>query len=71
MNDTSTSAAHGLLETGTLVLFRVLDTQTELSPDKENVFVRVDLVFDDDDEDIRPEEVAEWAAFGFLFTVTT
>ena len=71
MNDTSTSAAHGLLETGTLVLFRVLDTQTELSPDKENVFVRVDQVFDDDDEDTGPEEVAEWAAFGFLFTVAT
>ena len=71
MNDTSTSAAYRLLETGTLVLFRVLDTHTEISPDKDNVAVRVELVFADDDEDIGPEEVAEWAAFGFLFTLGT
>jgi len=71
MNDTTTSAEHHLLETGTLVLFRVVDTQTELSPDKENVSVRVELVFADDDEDIGPEEVAEWAAFGFVFTLAT
>jgi hypothetical protein len=69
MNDTSTSAGHRLLEIGTLVLFRVVDTHTELSPDKENVFVRADLVFEDDDEDTDPEEIAEWATFGFLFTL--
>jgi len=69
MNDTSTSAAHGLLETGTLVLFRVVDTHTEASHDKENVFVRADLVFTGDDEDTDPDEIAEWAAFGFLFTL--
>jgi hypothetical protein len=69
MNDTGTSAAHRLLETGTLVRFRVVDTNTELSPDKENVFVRADLVFEDDDEDADPGEIVEWAAFGFLFTL--
>jgi hypothetical protein len=69
MNDTGTSAAHRLLETGTLVLFRVVNTTTELSPDKENVFVRADLVFEDDDEDTEPGEIVEWAAFGFLFTL--
>lgn len=52
-----------------LVLFRVVDTHTELSPDKENVFVRAELVLEDDDEDTDPEEIVEWAAFGFLFTL--
>jgi hypothetical protein len=69
MNDTKPSAAHRLLETGTLVRFRVADTQTHLSPDKENVFVWAELVFTDDDEDTGPEDIAEWAAFGFLFTL--
>jgi len=69
MNETRKTAAYSLLETGTLVLFRVVDTHTELSPDKENVFVRADLVLEDDDGDTDPEEIAEWAAFGFLFTL--
>ena len=60
------SPEQGLLETGTLVLFRVVDVHTELSPDKENIFVRVDLVFESDDQDI---EIVEWSAFGFLFTL--
>jgi hypothetical protein len=58
-----------LLETGMLVLFRVIDTHTELSPDKENVFVRAELVFKGDDQDTEPAEVVEWSAFGFLFTL--
>jgi hypothetical protein len=69
MSETGKPAAQGLLETGTLVLFRVVDTHTELSPDKENVFVRADLVFEDDDEDTDSGEIVEWAAFGFLFTL--
>ena len=69
MNETQTSPAHRLLEIGTLVRFRVADTHTQLSPDKENVFVRAELVFTDDDEDTAPEDIAEWAAFGFLFTL--
>jgi len=69
MNDTRKPAAHSLLETGTLVLFRVVDTLTEPSPDKENVFVRADLVFEDDENETDPSEIVEWAAFGFLFTL--
>ena len=60
-----------LLKTGSLVLFRVVDTQTELSPDKENVYVRADLVFQGDDEDTDPAEIVEWGAFGFLFILAT
>ncbi len=51
------------------MLFRVVDTHTELTPDKENVFVRVDLVFEGDDEEIDPADVVEWGSFGFLFTL--
>jgi hypothetical protein len=69
MDGTTNQAEQSLLETGVLVLFCVIDTQTELSPDKENVFVRVDLVFEGDDEDTDPAEIAEWATFGFLFTL--
>jgi len=69
MSETGKPAAQTLFETGTLVLFRVVDTQTERSPDKENVFVRADLVFEDDDKDTAPEEIVQWAAFGFLFTL--
>jgi hypothetical protein len=69
MSDSSISAAHSLLATGTFVRFRVVDAHTELSPDKENVFVRADLVFEGDDEDTDPAELVEWAAFGFLFTL--
>ncbi|MEA3642759.1 MAG: hypothetical protein VBE63_22880 [Lamprobacter sp.] len=41
--DNPRSAEHQLFNTGTLVPFRVLDTQTEITPDKENLFVRVEL----------------------------
>jgi hypothetical protein len=71
MIDTGKAAALSLLETGALVPFRVVDTDTGLSPDKENVCVRADLVFDSDEENIDPEEIVEWAAFGFLFTLAT
>jgi hypothetical protein len=69
MIETRQSAAQSLLKTGALVLFRVVDTHTELSPNKEHVFVRAGLVFENDDEDTDPEEIVEWAAFGFLFTL--
>jgi hypothetical protein len=71
MNDAENTAAQRLLETGTLVLFRVVGTLTELSPDKENVSVRADLVFEGDEDDTDPGEIVEWAAFGFLFTLAT
>ena len=69
MSEPMQSAEHSLLETGTFVLFRVVDTHTELTLDKKNVFVRVDLVFEGDDEEIDPAEIVEWGAFGFLFTL--
>lgn len=71
MSQTTLQAEQQLIEIGSLVLFRTIDTHTELSPDKENVYVRADLVFQGDDEDIEPAEIVEWGAFGFLFILAT
>lgn len=71
MTQSPSQAWQQLLKTGSLVLFHIVDTQTELSPDKENVYVRADLVFQGDDEDTDPAEIAEWGAFGFLFILAT
>lgn len=57
-----------LLETGALVDFEVLDTKTQLAPDKENVHMQIDLVFKAN-EDQEPADVVEWAAFGFIFVL--
>lgn len=69
MSEVGKQTEQTLLETGRLVPFRIVDKHTELSPDKENVFVRVDLVFEGDDEDTESDEIVDWAAFGFIFTL--
>jgi len=66
MNIDDRTTGHELLTTGTLVVFEVVDTKTELTPDNENIHVQIDLVFQAD-EDQEPSDVVEWAAFGFLF----
>jgi hypothetical protein len=63
------SAEQRLFDTGTLVPFRILDTHTEVAPDRENLFVRVDLLVEDDEQDVEPAEIVEWGAFGFLFAL--
>ena len=69
MDDATKPAWLQLVKTGTLVQFRVLDTHTEPAPDKENVAVRADLIFTSEEEEIDPADVAEWGAFGFLYTL--
>ena len=71
MKETGKTAERSLLETGILVLFRVVDTHTEVSPDKENIFVRAELVLEGDEQDTAPGEIVEWCAFGFLFILAT
>jgi hypothetical protein len=71
MNDSRDPAAQNLLETGVLARFRVVETATEPSLNKEDVLVRADLVFEVDDESDDPSDVVEWVAFGFLFTIAT
>jgi hypothetical protein len=51
------------------VQFRILDTHTKVAPDGENLFVRVDLMLEDDEHDVEPEEIVEWGAFGFLYAL--
>jgi hypothetical protein len=68
-NDGSQSAEQRLFETGTLVRFRILGTHTEVAPDQENLYVRVELVLEDDKHEVEPEEIVEWGAFGFLYAL--
>jgi hypothetical protein len=62
------SIAFDLIRTGTLAEFRILDTSTELTPDKENVHVRVELEFQAEEDD-DPADFVEWASFGFIFAL--
>jgi hypothetical protein len=71
MNESRDLAAQHLLETGVLARFRIVNTATEPSLNKEDVLVRADLVFEVDDDSGEPSEVVEWVAFGFLFTIAT
>ena len=64
--NTDRTAGHERLETGTLVDVEIVNSKRELTPDKENVYVQIDLVFQAD-EDQEPSDVVEWAAHGFLF----
>jgi hypothetical protein len=68
MSDTQQPAERSLLETGTRVEFRVVDTHLELGPDPEQFGVRAELVFEGNDG-ADPAEIAEWGAFGFLFAL--
>jgi hypothetical protein len=69
MSDTQKPAERSLLETGTLVEFRVVESHLELGPDPEQFGIRVELMFEGDDDGADPAEIAEWGAFGFLFAL--
>lgn len=71
MSGSDIHSGHHLIETGTLIEFRILDSRTEPGLDKENVEVSVDLIFTADDDDVDPRDIAEWGAFGFLFVIAT
>ena len=62
------SAALHLLETGTLVGFRVIDEKITPGPDEGEFTVRIDLAFHVEEEH-DSTALAEWAAFGFVFTL--
>lgn len=71
MNTADKVAAIKLIEVGTLIDFRVLETDKQLSPDGHNLHLRVELVFTTpDDENVEDaEETAEWGTFGFIFVL--
>ena len=67
---TEQRAALALIETGTLLDFEIADKKIKLSPDEENVYVKVNLQIVGDD-DTEAEEIVEWGAFGFIFLIAT
>ena len=73
MNSPERNVASHLLETGILVAFRQGETEVLTGPDEAEFMVRIDLTLgpeeNDDEMDEDPAELAEWAAFGFLFTL--
>ena len=72
MTDTKQPAWQYLLESGSMVEFRVIDSDVTLSPDKENVAVQVNLVFtSNDEEETDGSETAEWGTFGFIYTLAS
>ncbi len=62
------NAAYNLLVDGSLIDFEILESTVNSSPDKENIAVCIELVFKDEDE-VEPEEIVEWGAFGFMFAL--
>lgn len=66
--------ASELLETGTLVAFRILEEIVLPAPDEAEFGLRLQLKFvaeedEERDEDEAAEETAEWGSFGFLFVL--
>lgn len=65
---TEQSPEFKLLQIGTLVDFEITNKDIQLATDEESVHVRVGLQFSVE-EDEEPEDIAEWGAFGFIFTI--
>jgi len=61
------SAGYKLLETASLVDFRVGEPFIQTCTDGENIFLKVDLMLGDDDEESA--DIAEWASFGLIFAL--
>lgn len=71
MNTEDRTAGYRLLETGTTVPFRIIGQDFVSGPDDAEFAARVELQFDSDEEgeEYEPDDIVEWGAFGFLFTV--
>lgn len=57
-----------LLETGTVILFKILDTTVRACADKEEAYSTATLMILDEDED-KGYDTVEWGAFGFIYTL--
>ena len=60
-----------LIRAGACVGFRVLKSDVSPSLDGETALVQIDLVLGEEGEEAEPEELVEWAAFGFIFTLAS
>ena len=63
------TAGYSLLESGTLVNFKIVRTQIQEGPDPAEFALEIDLHFPLDPE--SEEHDLEWGAFGFLFVIGT
>ncbi|MFI3135973.1 MAG: hypothetical protein QX197_04270 [Methylococcaceae bacterium] len=70
MTADSKTTEYSLLETGSLISFRIIDEATLTGPDEAEFAVRVELIMTGED-DADASEIAEWAAFGFMFLLGT
>jgi hypothetical protein len=68
MNHLDRSAGYQLLETASLVDFRIGEPIIQTCTDGENIFLQVDLRLGGDDEE-EPADIAEWASFGLIFAL--
>jgi hypothetical protein len=64
---TDQAAGLDLLESGTLVDFKITGTQIHEGPDPAEFSIEIDLEFPPDPE--TEESDLEWGAFGFLFVI--
>jgi hypothetical protein len=75
MTDEARTIGHKLLETGTLVSFRIVEQEVLSGPDEAEFGLRLKLKFttaegeNDLDEDDVAENTAEWGALGFMFVL--
>lgn len=73
MNGHEQTIARRLLKTGVLVGFRQGELEVLTGPDEAEFMVRIELTLGsgetEDEMDEDPAELAEWAAFGFLFVL--
>ncbi|MFT4728612.1 MAG: hypothetical protein ACI9UN_003123 [Granulosicoccus sp.] len=60
-----------MLRIGTCVGFRIVDTDITPSLDGETAQVSISLLLGEEGEDDEPEELVEWAAFGFIFVLAS
>ena len=63
------SAGYQLLETASLVDFKIGAPLIQTCTDGENLFLQVDLRLGSDDEEEDPADIVEWAAFALIFAL--
>ena len=68
MNHFDRSTGYQLLETASLVDFRIGEPIIQTCTDGENIFLQVDLMLGKDDDE-EPADIAEWACFGLIFAL--
>ena len=58
-----------LLNTGSLVPFRIINEAILAGPDDAEFGLEIELIMEDSEDDLEPTEIASWGAFGFIFII--